>query len=70
MKFKWIEHLGKAFEALLEDLTSFVPEKSKEHLKNARKEMLLALKEVIEKKIEELEKPKKELKKIVVEEEK
>jgi len=67
MKFRWIEHLNQAFEAFIEDLTSFVPEKSRTHLKNAKKEMLLALKELIEKKIEELEKPRKEVKKVKVE---
>ncbi len=67
MKFRLIEHLNHAFEALIEDLTSFVPEKSRTHLKNAKKEMLLALKELIENKIEELEKPKKEVKKVKVE---
>lgn len=67
MKYKWIEHLTEAWDAFLEDIFSFVPEETKKHIKNARKEILLALKSVIEKKIEELEKEKKEVKKIKVE---
>jgi len=67
MKYKWIEHLANAWDAFMEEMFSFVPEDTKTHLKNARKEILLALKSVIEKKIEELEKPKKEIKKVKVE---
>jgi len=67
MKYKWIEHLANAWDAFMEEMFSFVPEDTKTHLKNARKEVLLALKSVIEKKIEELEKPKKEIKKVKVE---
>jgi hypothetical protein len=67
MKYKWIEHLAQAWDAFMEEMFSFVPEETKTHLKNARKEVLLALKSVIEKRIEELEKPKKEIKKVKVE---
>lgn len=68
MKFKWVEHMTQAWDALLEDLFSCVPEESKKHLKNARKEFLHALKSVIEARIAELEKSeKKELKKIKIE---
>lgn len=67
MKFKWVEHLANAWKAFFEDLFSFVPEESKIHLKNARKEILLAIKSMIEKKIEDLEKEKREVKKIKVE---
>jgi len=70
MKGRWVEHLVQAWDALLEDLFSFVPEETKKHLKNARKEVLLAVKSVIEKKIEELEKEgKKEVKKVKIERE-
>jgi len=70
MKGRWVEHLVQAWDAFLEDLFSFVPEETKRHLKNARKEVLLAVKSVIEKKIEELEKEgKKEVKKVKVERE-
>jgi len=67
MKYKWIEHLADAWDAFMEEMFSFVPEDTKTHLKNARKEVLLALKSIIEKRIEELEKPKKEIKKVKVE---
>jgi hypothetical protein len=67
MKYKWIEHLAQAWDAFMEEMFSFVPEETKKHINNARKEVLLALKSVIEKRIEELEKPKKEIKKVKVE---
>lgn len=66
LKYKWMEHLVNAWDAFMEDLFSFVPENSKTHLKNARKEFLLALRSILDKKIEEIEKPKK-VKKIEVE---
>ncbi len=69
MQARWVEYLIKAWDALLEDIFSFVPEETKKHLKNARKEVLLAFKSALEKKIEELEKEKKEVKKIKVEKE-
>jgi molecular chaperone DnaK (HSP70) len=67
MKYKWMEHLAQAWDAFIEEVFSFVPEETKTHIRNARKEMLLALKSIIEKRIEELEKPKKEIKKVKVE---
>lgn len=68
MKFKWVEHLTQAWDALIEDLFSFVPEESKKHLKNARKEILLAFKSALEVRLAELEKSeKKEVKKVKVE---
>lgn len=70
MQARWVEYLIKAWNAFIEDLFSFVPEESKKHLKNARKEVLLAFKSALEKKIEELEKEKSEVKKIKVEREK
>lgn len=67
MRRKWAEHLLNAWEAFLDDVFSFVPEESRKHLKNAKKEVLLAIKSAIDKKIEELEKDKREVKKIKVE---
>lgn len=68
MKHRWVEHLAQAWDLFLEDLFSFVPEKSKVHFKNVKKELLLAMKSVIEEKISQLEKTeKKEIKKIKVE---
>lgn len=67
MKYKWIEHLAQACDSFMEEMFSFVPEETKKHLKNARKEVLLALKSVIERRIEKLEKPEKEIKKVKVE---
>lgn len=69
MKPRWVEHLIKAWDTFLEDLFSFIPEESKKHLKNARREVLLALRSALDKKIEELERAERapEAKKIKVE---
>lgn len=69
MKHRWIEHLIKAWDTFIEDFFSFVPEESRKHLKNARREVLLALRSALDKKIEELERGEKasEVKKIKVE---
>lgn len=63
-----MEHLLDAWDAFIEDIFSFVPENSKTHLKNAKKEFLLALRSILDQKIEEIEKPKK-VKKIEVKKE-
>ncbi len=58
MRYKWIEHLAQAWDELLEDVFSCVPDETRKHLKNARKEFLLAIRGIIDKKIESLEKKK------------
>ncbi len=68
---KWVDHLIKAWDAFFEDVFAFVPEETKRHLKNARKEILLAAKSALEKRIEDLEKDEKQgVKRIKVEREK
>ncbi len=67
MRYKWMEHLIDAWDAFIEEIFSFIPEETKKHIKNARKEILLALRSVIDKRIEELEKDKKGIKKVKVE---
>jgi len=68
MRYRWIEHLVQAWDCFCEEMFSFVPEDTKKHLKNARKEFLLAIRGIIDKKIEKLEKEKKkEVKKVKVE---
>jgi len=71
MRHRWVEYLAKAWDAFFEDMFSFVPDESKRHLRNARREILLALRSAIDKKIEELEKSEKssELKKVRIEKE-
>jgi len=59
MGCKWMEHLARAWDAFVEEMFSFIPEEPRKHLRNARKEFLLALKSVIEKRIEKLEKVEK-----------
>lgn len=66
-KYKWMDHLADAWDAFIEEMFSFIPEETKKHIKNARKEILLALRSIIDKRIEELERDKKELKKVKVE---
>ncbi|MEN3044348.1 MAG: hypothetical protein ABDH37_03920 [Candidatus Hydrothermales bacterium] len=59
MEKKWVEYLSKAVDAFIDDVKTLVPEETKVHLKNSFKELMLALKTIIEKKIEKLEGEKK-----------
>ena len=54
-RLEWTEHLGKAFEAFLRDLKGILPQETYEHLQASRKELLLALRSLIDREIEKLE---------------
>jgi len=54
--FEWMEHLNKAFDSFFKEIKELVPEETYDHLKNSRRESLLALRAIIDKKIEKLEK--------------
>lgn len=69
MEGRWIKHLVKAWDAFLDDIFSFVPDESKKHIKNAKKEFLLAIRSMIDSKIQELNKETEEVKKIEIEKE-
>lgn len=54
-RLEWTEHLGKAFEAFVRDLRGILPQETYEHLQASRKELLLALRSLIDREIERLE---------------
>ncbi len=58
-KFEWVEHLGKAFDAFFKDLKGVVPDETYNHLKGSKREMLLAIRSIIDREIERLEKEQK-----------
>jgi hypothetical protein len=65
----WTEHLSKAVEGFFDDLKGKVPEEFKTHAKASIKEMLLAMKSILDKGIEALEEKeeRKRVKKVKVE---
>lgn len=54
--FEWMEHLNKAFDSFFKEMKDLVPEETYGHFKNSRREFLLALRSLLDKKIEKLEK--------------
>jgi hypothetical protein len=65
-KLEWTEHLGKAFEAFVRDLRGVLPEETYTHLQASRKELLLALRSLIDREIEKLEEEPKKARKVEV----
>ena len=59
MQMEWVGHLGKAVESLLKDLKGIMPEDTYNHLRASRKEMLLAIRSVLDREIERAEGEKK-----------
>ncbi|MEO0255459.1 MAG: hypothetical protein ABIN20_08595 [candidate division WOR-3 bacterium] len=59
MEKKWMEYLSKAVDAFIDDMKTIVPEETKTHLRNSVKELMLAVKVLIDKKIEKIEGEKK-----------
>ncbi len=55
-KYEWLEHLGKAFESLCADIKKILPEEAYDHFRASRKEMLLAIRALLDRQIERLEK--------------
>ncbi len=55
MEKKWVTYLSKAIDAFIEDMKTLVPEETKTHLRNSVKEFILAVKVLIDKKIEKIE---------------
>lgn len=56
-QLEWTEHLGKAFEAFMRDLRRVFPEEAYTHLRASQRELLLALRALIDQKIERMERP-------------
>jgi hypothetical protein len=69
MEKKWMEHLSKAVDAFVEDIKGIVPPETKVHLKNSVKEFMLAIKTVLDRKIEKMEEKKEEGHRVEVKEE-
>jgi len=53
---EWIGHLGKAAESFVKDLKGVLPEETYTHLRSSRRELLLAIRAVIDREIERAEK--------------
>ncbi len=68
MEKKWIEYLSKAVDAFIDDMKAVVPEETKTHLKNSVKEFMLAIRTLIDRKIEKFEEKKEEGHKVEVKE--
>jgi|Deesub1362B_J571_1020462.scaffolds.fasta_scaffold29000_2 hypothetical protein len=60
MEKKWVEYLSKAVDAFIDDMKTVVPDETKTHLRNSVKEFMLAIRTLIDRKIEKIEGEKKE----------
>lgn len=65
-RVEWVEHLSKAFEAFIRDLRGVLPEETHKHLQASRKELLLALRSLLDREIEKLEEEPKKARKVEV----
>ncbi len=59
---EWVIYLGKAVESFIKDIKGTFPDDTKEHVRNAVKEVMLAFKSLVDEGIIRMEK-KKEKKK-------
>lgn len=60
-QMEWVGHLGRAVESFVRDLKGVLPEETYNHLRASRRELLLAIRAVIDREIErtgEAEPPK------------
>lgn len=55
MQMEWVSHLGKALESFVRDLKGVLPPDTYNHLRASRKELLLAVRSVIDREIERTE---------------
>jgi len=60
MEKKWLEYLSKAVDAFIDDMKTVVPDETKMHLRNSVKEFMLAIRTLIDRKIEKIEGEKRE----------
>jgi len=65
-RVEWLEHLSKAFEAFIRDLRGILPEETHRHLQASRRELLLALRSLLDREIEKLEEKPKKARKVEV----
>ncbi len=52
VRLEWVEHLGKALESFLSDVRGVLPEETYEHLRASRRELLLAIRSVVDREIQ------------------
>lgn len=50
----WTVHLGRAARGLFDEARDVVPEETRTHLRNSRREMLLAVRALLDERIEDL----------------
>jgi hypothetical protein len=55
MQMEWVGYLGKAVESFVHDLKGVLPADTYNHLRASRKELLLAIRSVIDREIERSE---------------
>lgn len=55
VRLEWIEHLGKALEAFFSDIRGVLPEDTYRHLRASRRELLLAIRSVVDREIQRAE---------------
>lgn len=66
-RLDWVEHLGKACESFVQEMKGVLPEEAYKHLRASRKEFLLAVRSLIDRRIERLEKePQKKARRVEV----
>lgn len=53
---EWVMYLGKAVESFIKEIKGTFPEETKEHVRNAVKEMMLAFKSLLDEGITKIEK--------------
>jgi len=51
-QLEWVGHLGKAIESFVGDMKGILPADTYNHLRASRREMLLAIRSVIDREIE------------------
>lgn len=59
---EWVTYLGKAVESFMEEIKGTIPEETKEHIRNAVKEIMLAFKSLLDEGITRIEKKGEEKK--------
>jgi hypothetical protein len=64
---EWVEHLGRAFDAFFSDIKGVLPDESYQHLRASRKELLLAVRAVIDRRIDKLDREQVKARRIEVE---
>ncbi len=65
-RMEWAVYLSKAAESLMRDLKSLLPEETYDHLRGSRKEFLLAVRSLIDRQIENIDKDSQKIHRLEV----